>query len=250
MTIRRCIICLAGFVAAAAVTLQAQPQTITLNFNSRPSAQGWKYEASGSPNPFSDDKVIFTTDGTTLHQDTIQANKPNANLYQTGGGDNLYRFPNVVEREHPFTITVRVAIRAVASCTVPGGKPCTGVSTCGFTFGANTGTESYGVCLNRDVADANSGGNTVYFMGGPTAPPMAFSNADFHTYQLEVMPGMGAKLYRDCQLVRQGAVTKSTDSNGLYLGDGTGGANAVADVQMYSYKALSASCPLPGSGGR
>jgi hypothetical protein len=228
-----------GLALAAGVGLQAQ--TITLNFNSRPTAQGWKYDTGPSATPLTDDKVVFTTNGVMLHQDTIQANTPNAHLFQPGGGGNLYRLPNVVARDHPFTITVLVAIRQYE-----------GTLGCGFSFGADTGTETYGVCLTKDTKDPNTP-NTIWLQGSATNNgAMKFDNSEFNLYQLEVTPGTGSKLYRNGVLVNQTGQNKTTQPapNGLSLGDGTGGANAVADVKLFTYSPFAMPCSQPAGSTR
>jgi hypothetical protein len=81
---------------------------------------------------------------------------------------------------------------------------------------------------------------------------MQYDNADFNLYQLEVTPGTGSKLYRNGVLVNQSGVNKSIPAaaNGLYLGDGTGGANAIVDVKIFTYSPFTLTCIPPAGSTR
>jgi hypothetical protein len=219
---------LAVLTLAAGVGLQAQ--TVTLKFDSLPSAQGWTYEHVN--NTLAENQV-FKIGGAKLHLDTVAANE-----FQGAGGDNLYRLPQSgtfkVEDSRPFTITVKAIVTGYQL------NPANPAFNCGFSFAASTGKESYGVCI-MPIPDHN---NPVLlpsivslFNGTSNVKAVPLDNPKGpHTYRLEVFPGLGAKLFIDANPpLLFGAPVPSAIPNSLELGDGTGGANAIADITYFSY---------------
>src|SRR5262249_26008464 len=69
------------------------PTTLTLNFNSLPSAQGWTYESGYPPNSPSE-TAVFAVDGTKLTQNTMGKGSSYAD----------YAIHNGVDPKLPFTI--------------------------------------------------------------------------------------------------------------------------------------------------
>jgi len=186
-------------------------QTVTLSFGSLPSDQGWVYEVVGNGVT---ETEIFSFNGTELHQDSL-------GVGFSGGSHNLYYLWDVVNPSLPLTLAVRA--RVTASASFPG-------NAFGFSFAVHTGTEIFGVGLSTtQISDIN----------GALA---SFDNAQYHDYLLKATPGVGYELFVDggatpiqtgpprLLSIDDGAAVV-LGSNYLWLGDATGGANAVADVQ-------------------
>jgi hypothetical protein len=191
-----------------------------------------------------------TIDGrTALHEDSI-SNFPiltytggipaPANVYATG--PNRFYKLGVVDPHQPFTLTVRTRLTAYAArqYTAENGAiySVPGDASKGFCFLVSTGTEEYGFCLNSAYSQAVADKPTrnypaaIYLVGSTTMSPSATLDDKFHTYQLDVTPGTGSKLYRldDGQLLGSGTntgtfqggritATNQAARNGLYLGD-------------------------------
>ena len=106
----------AGFLS---VSLQTSATTISLDFNSLPSAQGWTYNTTGQT-----EATIFSVSGTTLHQNSM-----GTGLGPGGTAFQNYTLDNVVDPTKPFTLEVQA--RVLESETLDAG---------GFGFGVFTGT--------------------------------------------------------------------------------------------------------------
>lgn len=235
-----------------ALSAGLQAQTVTLKFNSLPSAQNWQYKVAGTGNPGPNDKDVFSLiklkDGTpALRQDTVKGNW--FGTIGTGtGGYNYYRLP-LVDKESPFIITVRVRVNAYTQLnkpdeTAPGG----------FSFGANIGTnEIHEVDLFK--GSPNTAMSTIsHWAAVLGTKPLPYDNySDFHTFQLVVVPGVGSWLYRDCEFISKANVAKRSDllpDSYLFFGDITGAANAEVFITMFTYSALGSqttcvACQLP-----
>src|SRR5689334_2347284 len=93
--------------------------TLTLNFNSLPSAQGWTYESGyGATSP---PEKVYSVDGTKLTQNTM------------GIGSNFgnYVIYNGVDPTKPFTIDVRA--RVTESEETQPGAPATAFDVVALT---------------------------------------------------------------------------------------------------------------------
>src|ERR1041384_26009 len=112
----RATITMAALSVVVWMALPAQAQLVELKFDALPSAQGWTYTTSGAP-----ESVIFSVDGTTLHQDSLG----------TGSAFQAYILFGAVDPTKPFTVDVRA--RVLQSETFQLG---------GFSFGVFTGTEA------------------------------------------------------------------------------------------------------------
>src|SRR5687768_4350445 len=89
-------------VMVCAVATFAAAETITLEFTSLPSAQGWTYAASGNS---AAESSIFSVDGTTLHQNSI-------GVGMAASGSNRYNYNDIVDPLAPFSIEVTARVLA------------------------------------------------------------------------------------------------------------------------------------------
>jgi hypothetical protein len=219
--------------------LNSVAQSVTLNFDTLPSSQClpdgrcWTYEAfNGYP---SSENQAFQLEGGHLLMDTVSMK-----LFQLGGGDNVYHLFNVagnpvVDPAHSFSITVVAKVNDYENYNYQTGQGAKtngdqNANPCGFGFGAYTGPtgdEWYWVCMSdvRLVLVGNAG--------------IPFDTTVVHEYRLEVLPGVGAKLFVDGEqkLTTSPMARQSSDHNpaGLWLGDMTGGANATVEIHRFVY---------------
>jgi len=198
-----------GLLLVAAVVCPAQ---VTLNFNSLPSAQGWTYTTSGpaeSSFGVGQTTPIFSVDGTTLHQNTI-----GTGLGPGGAAFEYYIRYGAVDPTKPFILDVRS--RVLQSQHLDSG---------GFNFGVFTGTEIFEIFMDTStIQDAFQ--TTI----------AVIDNTFFHDYRLEATPGVGYKLFVDGTLVATGPPSAAASlPNQLFIGDGTSGGNAKADLTFYRF---------------
>lgn len=173
---------------------------ITLDLSSLPSAQGWTYISDGAP-----EMSIFSVSNGVLTQNTI------AGPFSVEG----YRRFDEIDPSLPFTISVRA--RVLGDSGIP-------PNPYGFNFLAWTGTEEFSIGLSTDLIGI-----------GNTGALLPFDNTQFHDYRLEVVPEAGFEFFVDSVLVATGAGLALAVPNGLYLGDGTRGRGAYAEVMSYTF---------------
>src|SRR5262249_41970745 len=144
------------------------PSTITLNFNSLPSAQGWTYLSGFPPNSPLETNV-YSFDGTKLTQNTM------------GIGDNFgnYVIYNGVDPTKPCTINVRR--RVLQSELLDQG------AAFAFDVVAFTGSEVFGFGLNTTTIRAPLG----------TQQLASIDATQFHDYRIEANPGVNVSIYVD-----------------------------------------------------
>jgi hypothetical protein len=241
-----------------------------------PSAYGWTYENLGTGSnqgaaamftidggwnekcpPPPNEKCVFSlkngTDTTStkamthLFQATVANGEvPGGESYGARAG---YFMPGVVSTTAPFTLTARVKVtnhKQRADWVSPG-------ATCGFDFGARLPfggedhVQNYDVCITESAAQLNPRerpGQTI----PPKFVPLDPSKDGFHTYQLEVIPGVGAALlidgeFKDWSAALPEALPKNllehklwpTELNRVWIGKETGSANADAEIASFSY---------------
>jgi hypothetical protein len=219
-----CVLSTTALLFALLNTKPVRAQSITLDFNSLPSAQGWTYVAFGNNVP---ETAVFSASGGMLHQNTI-------GVGFAGQGSNAYQLYNAVAPTLPFTLTVRARVLQ-EGIAYPGYN-----NPFGFDFSVFTGTEGFLVGLG-----------TNQIMDG-TSQEITFDNTQFHDYRLEGTPGSGYKLFVDDALVMAGPPRFDNPPlvDQLFLGDGTGGTNARADVAAYTFsQSRPAAVPEPGALG-
>ncbi len=181
--------------------------TVTLNFSSLPSAQGWTYFSDGAP-----EASIFSVSGGVLTQHT--------ETFAGAATIQGYDLFGAVSLSLPFTISVRARVLADSSTGF-------GINSFGFCFFANTGPEIFGVGLEAigRIGDIN---NVVV--------STAIDTKVFHDYRLVATPGVGYQLFVDDVLVATGPPRISGGSSVLRLGDCTRGQGALAEVTAYSFR--------------
>jgi hypothetical protein len=176
--------------------------TITLDFQSLPSAQGWTYMSSGPP-----EANAFSVDGSKLIQNTMG----------TGSTFADYHMSSIVNPTLPFTIAVRV--RVLQSEQTQPGAPATAV-----TVGAFTGTEVFGFGLN--TGNVNIGGTTTLF---------PFDTTQFHDYRIEATPGVTMDLFVDNVLLTSIAPPLNNAPNDLLFGNGSSFENGLAEISNFTF---------------
>lgn len=200
---------LTGAVVAAGLMMWAtvtpvSAATVTLEFSSLPSAQGWTYVNDGAP-----EGSVFTVDGTTLRQNSL------SRWFET----QRYDLFDVIEPSLPYRVSVRARVLEDSGSDTS--------NSFGFCFIAETPGDSFGIGLAtnrihdlRNVEVSSTIDNTV-----------------FHDYRLEVLPGTGYDFFVDDVLVASGPPrTDHFGANRLVLGDCTRGRGARAEVTAYEFE--------------
>lgn len=212
-------------VCSLAVTLlvpgSAQASSsLSLQFNSLPSAQGWTYFQAGSIPETS----VFSATGTSLIQNTIG----------TGFTDNPnYAMFGVVDGSEPFQLTVRARILAYE-----------GTQPFGFFFDVRTATP------NQEYAIGFTPSSVV----DPLGNGVAVDTTVFHTYVLRATPGGPYTLDIDGHFAFGGPFSATGGAlNAVQFGDGNAtGANAQAAVTQLEFSQGAAPAAVtgvsPGSG--
>ena len=141
-------------------------QSVTLNFSSLPSAQGWFLYPDCYPS--TPESSLFSVAGNNLHQDTTSCG-PHAAEYE---------IDNVVTST-PFTITVRM--RVTSDVLFASGD----MNHLGIGFGAQVSGKAWYIGIGPGFVDAATAtGNTVL--------STSIDTTQFHTYVLHATPSTGA----------------------------------------------------------
>lgn len=199
-------VCLASFAAHAA------PMDVTLGFASLPSAQGWTYTPSGAHAAVLEPSV-FAVSGGVLTQNTVgQSNG-------VSGGSIFYvRTGGITNTESKFFRVTARSLQAEASPTATLGQ---GGLFFGFTTPAGV---QYGFGFTPTRHHVLQPAGTVV-VGG------TYDNATaFHEYQFSWASSGAFALTRDGVLVSSGSGGFPVAGNRVVFGDGTGGANAHAEI--------------------
>ena len=189
--------------------------SIILNTCALPSAQGWMYVSGG--NSISEKSVFSILNlgpDCILHQDSMGAGQANQ-------GNNGYQINNVVDPSKPFILNVRARVLEEEGDI--------NNNHFGFGFEVGTGTEAFAIMIGPSVIQALDNENENRVLS------TSIDNTKFHNYRLEGTPGVGYKFYVDDYLVAMGASRVMQGDNCLYLGDGTGGTNAKADIASFEF---------------
>jgi len=189
--------------------------SIILNMCALPSTQGWKYVSGGNSIP---EKSIFSIQnldkGCILHQDSMGVGQANQ-------GSNGYLIYNVVDPSKPFVLKIKARVLAEEGDI--------NSNHFGFCIGVGTGAEAFAIAIGPSTIQATDNENENRVLS------TSIDNTKFHNYRLEGNPGIGYKLYVDNDLVATGDPKVIECDNRLYLGDGTGGTNAKADVASFEF---------------
>ncbi len=201
-------ICWALFTVC--LLLPAVPEwaaTISLDFNSLPSAQGWTYSGAS-------ESSVFSVDGTKLTQDS-----------NASGG--LYRLNSGIDPSLPSTLSMRARVLENTEVTSSTLAPFA------FSVGANLIDLFIGI------------GPTEIRGPGGILLSTAFNNTVFHDYRMEFTPGVGYDFYVDNTFVAQ--VLRTSSPNEYFIGDQTGGANALAEITNFTIQQGAAEVPEPST---
>lgn len=184
-------------------------EVITLDNSLLPSGQGWFYTSGAVPAP---EANVFMVSGGILSQNTL-------GVGQGSVGIRAYGFANIVDPSAPFTLKVRARVLAEESTSA--------TNSFGFAFGVSTATESFAMGLGTHrIQEGNTAGEAI---------STTIDNTVFHDYRMEGEFGVGFELYVDDVLVGTGQPRAGAFSNGIGFGDFTGGTNARAEIQSYSF---------------
>ena len=206
---------LAGLSNLHLIFQESGSANIMLDCSTLPTAQGWTYIAEGNTKP---ESAIFSVDGTAFHQDSL-------GIGFQGAARNVYVHP--ADSRKPFVVNLRARVtdyRYVFDETRPGHE-------FGFGFGFLAGKEGIGIGLSTQYIENIA----CEQLRVPS------DNTGYHDYRLEGVFGPAGywRLYRDETLVGSGTPRTFPEPEeyeyALFIGDCTGGANAVADVTAYEY---------------
>jgi hypothetical protein len=195
----------------------AAPQDIPLYFTSLPSAQGFTYSPVGS-HAGAVEANIFSVSSNRLIQNSMGQG------HGVSGGGILYVIPGIMTTTEPKKLLV------TARCLQVEGSGAGALGQQGFAFGFNTGSVQYDISLTPTAIYTLGPGGSVLVAG-------TYDNTQFHDYILEFVPPGTFKIYRDGALLHTGTSGFAFASNRLFFGDGTGGANAHAEILAFRFSA-------------
>lgn len=194
---------------------RATPLDVSLTFGSLPSAQGFTYDAVGS-HAGTPEGTVFSIVSGVLAQNTIGLSNG------VSGGSILY------SRTGGITTTESKRIQVRARCLATQASALATSGQGGFIFGFNTGSVQYAFGLTATRLSVLQPSGTVLTSG-------TYDNTQFHDYDFVWAPGGSFQLYRDGTLVHSGSGGFAFSSNRLFLGDGTGGANAQGEISHFRF---------------
>jgi hypothetical protein len=197
-------------------TVPTQATTITLQFNTLPSAQGWTYFQGGSVPEAS----VFSVNGTTLIQNTIGI----------GNGNPNYAMFGVVNGAQPFVLDIRARVLSSE-----------GADAGGFFFDVRTAVPNQEYAMEF----------TTSLITDPLHNSVPLDTTTFHDYVLAATPGGPYSLFVDGQLKLTGPPSSTGGPlNAIQFGDGVGlGANnAHAEITELVFS-QPATAPEPGTLG-
>ena len=200
-------------LAALCLVSVAQAQTTSLSFDSLPTAQGWVYNTGRPSVP---ETSIFSIDAGALKQNS---------LGQSSNFIALYEKRDFADTSRPFVLALRARVLEEDNVEQ---------SHFGFCFGFETGTKAYSIGIGTNIIKA------------PNGPILSstIDNTQFHDYRYEGTPDGSYSLYVDDNLIATGSALAYNSSNRLFLGDGTTGTNARAEITRFTYTAVPAPSAL------
>ena len=211
-----------GFVALATLLMAstaASAATLTLDTNSLPSTQGWTYIADGDGIGVPESGA-FSIVGGELVQNTL-------GVGQTTGGANLYRRDVNLNPGDAWTLTLDGRINAFET-------------NFGRSFGLSIGG---GGGLVVGFA-----GNAVQYLDSAgfiaqSAFPLGFDPSAYNSYRLSVSGGLQSFSINGTSIFSNQAIIPGLDTPSfIFFGDGTGFANASANIRSVVFT-------FPGAGG-
>ena len=213
-------------LSATMATMPVFAGTITLNFNSLPSTQGFSYLNDGG---FLTETQVFSVSADVLEQNSI------------GGGthDYAYRDPGVVA-DSPFEIdwTAKLIAEELSQSN----------NFYGFAIGVATTTQSYDLGLGAGGIDLENG-DSEYIIPASSLSAAGLSLHDYHHYTMLGNIAAGTwSFFIDGTFWATGSAHFRIlpIPNGILLGDITDGPNAQGDTSAFSFTQSSAT-PEPAS---
>jgi hypothetical protein len=204
---------------------------VNLGFASLPPVQGWTYTPSGAHAGVLEANVFSVAGGVLTMNSMGQSNG-------VSGGSILYlTTPGV-------TTTENKSIRARVRCLQVEGSANAPAGQGGLFFGFTTGSTQYGFSLTD---------THVYVLGGAGFVQVGgtFDNSTaFHDWQFDWNVGGTYSIRRDAVLVGSSSGGFAVAANRLVFGDGTGGANANAQITSLRWLQGSATATAASSWGR
>ena len=222
---------LAALAAFAALTdASAASMDVTLNFASLPSAQGFTYTPTGAHAAVLEPNV-FSVSGGVLTQNTMgQSNG-------ISGGGILYQINGGMTATETKQIRVRTrCLQVEGSAGAPSGEG-------GLVFGFSIGSVQYAWTLTPTKILVLQ--STSY-----VAIPGVYDNTVFHDYTFEFIPPTTYRTWRDGGLINTSTVGYGIVANRLFIGDGTGGANARGEITSFRFIQDIATATRSSSWGR
>jgi hypothetical protein len=127
-----------------------------------------------------------------------------------------------------ITTTDSKQIRVRARCLGAEGTAANPTAAGGFVFGFTTGTTQYDLGITPTQLFTLGGAGHVAVAG-------TFDNTQFHDYLFDWSPPNTFRIYRDGTLVHTGSGGFAVAANRIFLGDGTGGANAHGEIASFRF---------------
>ena len=185
---------------------KASSISITLDFDTLPSQQGWSFTTTGGG---VSENNVFSVDGNTLSQNSL-------GLGFSSSATPRYELANIIDPSLPFTIEARARIlNEEGNLSTP----------TGFIFSAFLPTESFGFSI---------GTNRINDIFG-NAMTTSINTTEFHDYLLRVNPGVGYQFFVDGEFIASGSPRVRNRPNILSIGDRTSVHNAQAETTYYRF---------------
>jgi hypothetical protein len=193
-------LCLLASLCATAA--RSAPLTVTLDFSSLPSAQGFTYLAEGV-DAGSPEASNFSVAGGVLTQNTL------ARALGGAGADVLY------QRTGGMTTSETKQIRFRARCFSATGATGAG----GMMVGFSNGSLTFEISITPTQVFTLNGGGRAAALG-------TFDNTQFHDYVFDWAAPGTYRVFRDGILIDTRSGGFPSGANRIIFGDSTGGANA------------------------
>lgn len=225
-----CALGAALLVPAAFTTAHAAAQDVSLSFSSLPSAQGWTYTPSGS-HAGAVESSIFSVASNTLSMNSMGQG------FGVSGGSIFYDLNGLVTATENKRLLVRArCLTFEGSGGASAGQQC-------FCFGFTTGTTQYDISITPTQVNTLGPSGNVAVAG-------TYTNTTFHDWELEFTAPSSFRILRDGVQIHTGTGGSAVALNRLFIGDGTGGGNAQAEITSYRFLQGTATATVSSTWGR
>lgn len=185
---------------------------ISLEFDTLPSSQGWKYRILNT----ADENEFWTVDGAMLTINTM-------GLRETNNG-SWYEINDILNPYEPFSISMRV--RPLEDESVINNHTA-------FAFFFNTGMYAIG---GPKQGALWIGPNGIYIYGYyGSIMPDSFNYSEFHDYRIEAFPNGDIDIFIDDIFVIKGHVIDYVAENLVAFGDGSSHANTHSEIRSFTF---------------